>query len=320
MTDPITMDDVHAARRRLAGRVLHTPLVEVAPGVRCKAESLQRSGSFKLRGAYNSLLLLDEDQRRRGAVAHSSGNHAAAVAAAGADLGVPVTVVMPADAPPVKRSNTEAFGATVVEVGPDSDERARVAAELAEEHGWALVEPYDSQAVLAATATIGVEVVEDLTRTGHDPTAMTVYVPLSGGGLAGGVATAVHALAPGARVVGVEPEVAADGLESWRAGRRVALPAERMARTIADGLRVRQLGERPWRQLRGRLHDVVTVSEDDIVATMASLVRRCGLVAEPSGAVAPAAALAHHRGAGVSVALLSGRNVEPDLLRAALDP
>lgn len=316
----IGLAEIDAAADRLRGRILRSPLVPLVPGgVWLKAESLQASGSFKLRGALNSLLQLDEGAARRGVVAHSSGNHAIAVALAGATLGVAVTVVMPHDAPATKLARTRAFGASVELVDPDSESRQRRAVELAERSGLAMIEPYDSDDVLAATGTIALEILDDL--AGEAPPV--IYVPISGGGLAGGIATAAKLRRPGVRVVGVEPEVAADALESWRAGRAVVFPASQMARTMADGLRVQQVGERPWVHLRQHLDDIVTVSEDEIRASMRRIASDTCLIAEPSGAVAAAAALAR-RGltdrSARPVAVLSGGNVDPAQLVSVLVP
>ena len=307
--------EIAAAASRLAGLVLRTPLVALGTtGVLLKAESLQASGSFKLRGALNSMLVLDDEARRRGVVAHSSGNHAIAVALAGRTLGIGVTIVMPSDAPAVKLQRTTDLGATVVLVGPESDVRRRRADEIAVADGLTMIEPYDSRSVLAATATIGEEIVADL---GDRASRSTIYVPVSGGGLAGGVAAGAKLRCPDVQVVGVEPEVAADALASRRAGRRVALPAEQMARTIADGLRVQQVGELNWPHLDAYLDDIVTVTEGQIRDAMRKVAQGAGLVAEPSAAVSVAAAIA---GTSIPhpdstrVAVLTGCNVDASLL------
>lgn len=317
----LALDRVRATAQELRGRVERTPLVALGhSGVRLKAESLQPSGSFKLRGALHSLLALDGDARRRGVVAHSSGNHAVAVAMAAAELGVPATVVMPRDAPRTKLERTREAGATVELVDPDSAARMARAAELALTHGLTPIEPYDSELVLEATGTIAIEVLEQV----PDPVAPTaIYVPVSGGGLIGGLARAAKLLDPRTRIIGVEPELAADALASRRAGHRVALPAEQMARTLADGLRVQQVGERPWPLVVDHVDELVTVSEDEMLDAMRRIASDARLVAEPSGAVAAAAALA---GRGLSgstpelqvVAVLSGGNVDAELLSAVL--
>jgi threonine dehydratase len=315
----LTAEEVVAAAERIRPHVLRTPLVPLGDtGILCKAESLQPAGAFKLRGAFNTLLSLEPSALRRGVVAHSSGNHAIAVAWAGRALGVPTTVVMPSDAPEVKLRRTRALGATVEVVGPDSDERRRRADELAAERGLQPIEPYDSFAVLAATATIAVEVLEDL-RGGPPP---VLLVPVSGGGLAGGVAAGAKLLDPGVRVVGVEPEVAAVALASRRAGRRVALPAEEVARTVADGLRVRRLGALTWPHVEAFVDDLVTVTEAEILGAVRRVALDARLVVEPSGAVPVAAALSgdgeRSSGSGATVAVLSGGNVDPSLLREVL--
>lgn len=323
MTHPlVTLDQVRAAHELIRDRVLRTPLVAMsAAGVWLKAESLQSSGSFKLRGALHSILLLAEAERRRGVVAHSSGNHAVAVAMAGRLLDVPVTVVVPDDAPTVKVERTRAAGAEVVVVGPASAERAARAAELARERGLAPVEPYDSDAVIAATGTISVEILEDLAiSSGSEP--LELYVPVSGGGLIAGVAAAAKALDPTVRVIGVEPEIAADALASRRAGHQVSLPAEQMAATMADGLRVQRVGDRPWPHLQAFVDEIVTVSEEEIAAAVAAVADQARLVAEPSGAVPVAAALAGRaslaRQPDRRVAVLTGGNVDPAFYRRLL--
>lgn len=313
-------EEVAAATERLRGRVLRTPLVALGgTGVLLKAESLQASGSFKLRGALNSMLVLDDEARRRGVVAHSSGNHAIAVALAGRTLGIPATIVMPSDAPEVKLRRTSELGATVVLVEPDSEARRHRAEQLAARDGLSMIEPYDSRTVLAATATIGAEIVADL---GDRAAGATIYVPVSGGGLAGGVATGAKLVEPGLRVVGVEPEVAADALASRRAGHPVSLPGEQMAATIADGLRVQQVGALPWPHLQANVDDLVTVSEDQIRAAVRTVAEGSGLIAEPSGAVPVAAACQAVERAGdvgaVHVAVLTGCNIDPGLLAECL--
>jgi threonine dehydratase len=315
------LERVRATADELAGRVVHTPLVALGrSGVLLKAESLQPSGSFKLRGALHSLLALDEPARRRGVVAHSSGNHAAAVAMAAAELGVAATIVMPHDAPRTKLERTRAAAATVELVEPDSAARMARASELAAAYGLTPIEPYDSELVLEATGTIALEILQQV----PDPATPTViYAPVSGGGLIGGLARAAKLADPRTRIVGVEPEVAADALASRRAGRRIALPAEQMARTLADGLRVQQVGERPWPLVVEHVDELVTVSEDEALDTMRRIATGAALVSEPSGAVAAAAALAgrgmpRSTGPVQVVAVLSGGNVDAELLAAVL--
>jgi threonine dehydratase len=313
--DPVDLAEIVAAHDRIRPYVLHTPLVEVGPGgVLVKAESLQVTGAFKLRGAVNTVLQLSPEQRRNGIVAHSSGNHAVAVACAGALLDVRTTVVMPRDAPMVKQQGARSFGADVVLVGPASDERIAAARRIVDERGCTMVEPYDSRTIIAATATISVEILADR------PDIREVYVPISGGGLAAGVALAAAVLDPDVRVIGVEPELAADALASRRAGEQVSLPSADMSRTAADGLRVQRVGDIPWPYIEAFVDEIVTVSEEEIRQAMRDVARRARLVCEPSGAVAVAAALIGRGSRGVEalqrVAVLSGGNVDP---RAFLD-
>jgi len=291
--DPDLVDAarIAAAHDRIRPYVVRTPLLELGDsGVILKAENLQPSGAFKLRGASNSMLNLDVDQRRRGVVAHSSGNHAIAVAHVGRSLGIRTVVVMPSDAPQAKIDRTRDLGAVVELVAPDSSARTARARELAESDGLVAVEPYDSELVLAATATISTEILEDLPAAQTDPPV--IYVPVSGGGLAGGVALGAKLRDPRVRVVGVEPELAADALASRQAGRRVAFSGEQMRRTLADGLRVQQVGAVTWPYLQTYLDDIVTVTEQEMLDAMRRIALEAWLVAEPSGAVSVAAALA----------------------------
>jgi threonine dehydratase len=316
----ITLDDVRLAQRRVQGLALRTPLVPCPRGeedrlLYFKAENLQPTGAFKLRGAYNKISSLSPEERRRGVVAHSSGNHAQAVAYAARSLGVRAVIVMPRGAARVKLDATAAFGAEIVYVGDDSAERVRRAEQLATEHGYVPVPPYDDETLIAGQGTVGLEILEDL------PEVETVLVPVSGGGLISGVAAAIKLSRPGVRVIGVEPELAADARESLRTGTLVELPAEQVGRTIADGLRVRKLGYAPFEHVSAFVDDIVAVSEDEILDAMRRMALRARLVAEPSGAVAFAAYLAHRDelpATRLNVAVVSGGNVEPDLLASVL--
>ena len=316
----ITLDDVRLAQRRVQGVALRTPLVPCPRGeedrlLYFKAENLQPTGAFKLRGAYNKVSSLSPDERRSGVVAHSSGNHAQAVAYAARSLGVRAVIVMPRGAARVKLDATAAFGAEVVFVGGDSAERVLKAEELATEHGYVPVPPYDDETLIAGQGTVGLEILEDL------PEVETVLVPVSGGGLISGVAAAMKLSRPGVRVIGVEPELAADARESLRTGTLVELPAEQVGRTIADGLRVRKLGYAPFEHVSAFVDDIVAVSEDEILDAMRRMALRARLVAEPSGAVAFAAHLFHRDelpATRLNVAVVSGGNVEPDLLASVL--
>jgi threonine dehydratase len=302
------------------GVALHTPLVpcpraEEDRALYFKAESLQPTGAFKLRGAYNKISSLSAEERRRGVVAHSSGNHAQAVAYAARTLGVRAVIVMPQGAARVKLDATAAFGAEIVLVGDDSAERVRRTVELAAEHGYVPVPPYDDETLIAGQGTVGLEILEDL------PEVEAVLVPVSGGGLISGVAAALKLSRSDIHVIGVEPELAADARASLRSGKLVELPAEQVGRTVADGLRVRKLGDAPFEHVRAFVDDIVAVSEDEILEAMRRLALHVRLVAEPSGAVTFAAYLFHRQelpATRLNVAIVSGGNVEPHLLARVL--
>jgi threonine dehydratase len=316
----VTVEDVRAAAERIAGHVVRTPLVPypvAEPGrpLWFKPESLQPVGAFKLRGAFNAILQRIDEARSRGVVTHSSGNHARAVAWVARELGLRATIVIPDAAPAVKVDAVRRLGAEVVIVAPeDRDTRAF---ELAAEHGYVMIPPYDDAAIVAGQGTIGLEIVADLSSLDG------VLVPVSGGGLIGGIATAVKALSPGTRVIGVEPELAADAAESFRTGQRVSWTPEQTYRTIADGLRTTSVGEIPWRQIQKYVDDVITVSEDEIRDGVRRLAADARLVAEPSGAVPFAAYLHHASELGVDgnlVAVVSGGNLAMDTLARIIAP
>ena len=316
----IRSEDVAEAQRRLRGVAFRTPLIPCPGADRerrlfFKPESLQPTGAFKLRGAYNKISSLNPEERARGVVAHSSGNHARAVAYAARALGVKATIVMPRGAPKGKLDATAALGPEMVLVGTDSGERARKAAELAAEHGYVPVPPYDDEVLIAGQGTVGAEILEDL------PDVETVLVPVSGGGLISGIAAAIKQARPEVNVIGVEPVLAADARESLKTGRLVEFPAESVGQTVADGLRVRKLGDAPFEHILAYVDDIVTVTEAEIFDAMRRLALRVRLVAEPSGAVTFAAHLFHGHelpGTHQNVAIISGGNVEPDLLAKAL--
>ncbi|MGV9307859.1 threonine ammonia-lyase [Nonomuraea sp. NPDC004354] len=293
----VTIDDIRAAAGRVAPHVLRTPLVQ-ADDLWVKPESLQRVGSFKIRGAVNALAVLEPP----GVVTHSSGNHGQALAYAARLSGIGCVVVVPEGAPRVKTDAISGWGADLVVVPPA--QRLVAAEQLAAERGLTLVPPYDHPAVIAGQGTIGLEIMADL------PGVEVVLVPVSGGGLISGIASAVKALDPSVRVIGVEPELAADAAESLATGRRVTWEPERTFRTIADGLRA-DLSELTFAHVRARVDDIVTVTEDEIRHAMRHLSARARLVAEPSGAVATAAYLAGRTPPGRTVAVLSGGNLDP---------
>lgn len=308
----VSIDDVRAAAKLIDGAVMRTPLISApwAGDLRIKPENLQLTGAFKMRGAFNAVSRLGAEGRAHGIVADSSGNHAQAVAWAARSFGVPAVIVMPDASPPVKIDATRALGAEVVLV--PAAERASRVRDLAAERGMSVVLPFDNLDVIAGQGTVGLEIAEDL------PDVETVLVPVGGGGLISGVAVAVKALCPRARVVGVEPELAADVAASLAAGRRVRWDESLTFRTIADGVRTPLVGELTWPHIQALVDDVVTVSEDDILDAMSVLARRARLVSEPSGALATAAFLATPGRFGRSVAVLSGGTVDPALLVRAL--
>jgi threo-3-hydroxy-L-aspartate ammonia-lyase len=303
---PIAIDDVHAAAARLGGVAHRTPILRsrtldalVGAPVALKAENLQRAGAFKFRGAFNAVAALRPD----GVCTVSSGNHAQALALAAREHGAKAAILMPKDAPASKRAATEGYGAEVIEFDRYADDRDALAHALAAERGLTLVHPYDEPLVMAGQGTVGVELAADVGDLD------TVVVPVGGGGLIAGVATAIKALRPGARVVGVEPEAGDDVARSLRAGERLSVA---VPETIADGQQVTSAGERPWEVIRALVDDVVTVSDDEIVAAMRLLFERVKVVAEPSGATALAATLAGRVGlrGGIAGVVISGGNVD----------
>jgi threonine dehydratase len=313
----VSYKEIRKAQERIRGVAVHTPLIQLqipdAPGnVYVKAEGLQSIGSFKLRGAYNKIAQLSEDERRRGVITYSSGNHAQGVAYAARALGAKAVIVMPSNAPEVKKQATAALGAEIVTVGPASSERKQKAEELEAQFGYVMVPPYDDAAIIAGQGTCGLEILEDL------PGVDLVLSPVSGGGLLGGVATAIKLIRPEVRVFGIEPELAGDAQESFRDGKLVSWPAEMTTRTMADGLRTQSLGDLNFEHVRAYVDDIITVREDEIVEAMRVLLYQARLTPEPSGAVTTAAMLFHREQLlpfRNVVMIMSGGNVEPEVLR-----
>jgi len=321
----VTIEDISAAAARIANIAIKTPLVRApfkgvsgpstSHEVWLKAESLQPVGSFKLRGAANKILQLKPAELRRGVITYSSGNHAQGVAYAARSVGAKAVIVMPSNAPAIKRAATLALGAEIVDVGAASNERLEVAEQLVREHGYIVIPPYDDEQIIAGQATCGLEIVEKL------PDVDLVLSPVSGGGLLSGTATAVKLLQPKAKVFGIEPELAGDTAESFRSGRIVTWPAELTNRTIADGLRTQSVGVRNFAHIQAYVDGIITVTESEIRAAMRAIVATARLVPEPSGAVTTAALLFH--GAELppfrkAVALVSGGNVDPKMLAEVL--
>jgi len=310
----VTLNDIQHAQSLLRRFAIRTPLVacKLPDGrqIFVKPENLQPIGSFKLRGAYNKISSLSPDQRARGVVAHSSGNHAQGVAYAARALNVKATIVMPGTAPKVKMEATRGLGAEIVLVGPASNERIAKAEELERQRKLVPVPPYNDEKIIAGQGTIGLEIMEDL------PDVQLVLVPIGGGGLISGIATAIKESSPKAKIIGVEPEFAADAQASLRTGKIQSISAEDAIRTMADGLRSQSIGPINFEHIRRYVDDIITVREDEIRQAMKHLLFSARILAEPSGAVTTAAALFHAGEIPASekiVAVVSGGNVEPRL-------
>ena len=314
----IELDDVRAAARRLHGVAHRTPVITsrtldelTGAQVFLKAENLQRAGAFKFRGAFNAVASLPPEERRKGVATVSSGNHAQALALAARLHDVPAVILMPEDAPEGKLAATRGYGAEVIPFDRYVEDREDLLAELVEERGLQPVHPYDDPRVMAGQGTAALELLEDA-----GPLDL-LLVPVGGGGLISGCATAVAGVSPQTRVIGVEPEAGDDTRRSLDAGERVTIP---VPRTIADGQQLPAPGELTFPVVQALVEEVVTVSDAEIVATMRFLFERCKTVAEPSGASAPAAL--HHgrvqvKGARVGV-VISGGNVAADRFAALL--
>ncbi len=321
MQQTVSLSDIEAAAARIQGTARRTPLLELEPGLSAKAENLQLTGSFKLRGAYNFLASLPEDVRQKGVVADSSGNHAQGVACAAHLFGVPATIVIPKNAPPIKVSRTRAWGAEIVRCENSSLERERVCQEFVESHGYTRVPPFDHPWIVAGQGTVGLEIAKDL------PEVANVLVCVGGGGLLSGITTALRDLCPKTQVIGVEPELAADAQASLKAGRVEQWDAALTTRTVADGVRTQNLGDLPFALIHNRIAGIVTVSETDILAATRWYLTEAKLVAEPTGALTLAAYRQLARGTcqsvalnpGPTVLLVSGGNVEPTWLAALLN-
>jgi len=310
----LTLKDIQQAQALLRQIAVRTPLVlcKLPHGrqIFVKPENLQPIGAFKLRGAYNKISSLSAEQRSRGVVSHSSGNHAQGVAYAARALNVKATIVMPSSAPKVKLEATRALGAEIVMVGPASDERIEKAEELERERGLVPVPPYNDEKIIAGQGTIGLEILEDLAD------AEVVLVPIGGGGLISGIATALKESGAKLKVIGVEPEFAADAQASLRSGKIQSVSAESTSKTMADGLRSQSIGPINFEHVQKYVDDIVTVKEDEIGQAMRHLLFSARILAEPSGAVTTAAAMFHAGEIPASdktVAVVSGGNIEPQL-------
>ncbi|MFF9209209.1 MULTISPECIES: threo-3-hydroxy-L-aspartate ammonia-lyase [unclassified Streptomyces] len=309
---PITLDDVRDAAERLRGVAHRTPVLRsrtlderVGAEVFLKCENFQRVGAFKFRGAYNAASRLTPEQLRRGIAAYSSGNHAQAVALAARELGTTAVIVMPEDAPPSKRAATEGYGAEIVTYDRYTGDRAAIAEKLAAERGLTVVPPYEHPHVMAGQGTAALELLEEAGELD------ALVVPVGGGGLMAGSATAATALRPGIRMIGVEPEAGDDTRRSLEAGRRVEIP---VPRTIADGQALPTPGELTFFVNRRLVDAVALVSDDEIRQAMAFAFERLKIVLEPSGATPLAALLSGRAGAlpGRVGLILSGGNVDAE--------
>lgn len=316
----VTLDDLKLAQQRLKGVATRTPLVQChiqndSRQLWLKPECFQPIGSFKLRGAYNKIASLSDEERKHGVISYSSGNHAQGVAYAARAMGTKAVIVMPNNAPRVKVESTAAYGAEIVTVGPGSRERQARAEELAAQHGYVIVPPYNDEKIIAGAGTVGMEIIEDV------PDVELVLVPVGGGGLISGTAAAMKMLHPEAKVIGVEPAFAADAQASLRSGEIVEFTAEEVSRTIADGLRTQALGTITSEHIRKYVDDIVTVTEDEIREAVRQMIAVAKIVPEPSGAVTFAAFLFHAQElppARKQVAVVSGGNIEPAMLAQIL--
>ena len=313
-TVPVSLDDIYNARQRIAGVVLHTPLLpfhtlsQDGVSVWLKPEQFQPIGSFKLRGAYNRLAALSDAERLRGVIAYSSGNHAQGVAYAARRLGIRAVIVMPSNAPAVKIAATRGFGAEVITYDPLTEQRETVAAALMATDPLTLVPPYNDPYVIAGQGTIGLEIAETL------PEVDLVLLPVGGGGLLSGTATAIKSLRPGASVIGVEPELTADAQASLHSGQIVEISYAEASRTIADGVRTLGVGSLTLAQMQRYVDDIVTVSEAELYSAWYRLLTDAHLLVEPTSAL-PLAAWLYHRDllpeARQVVIVLSGGSIDP---------
>jgi threonine dehydratase len=313
-----TAADVDAAAKKLAGVAIRTPLLNspvldqlLGARVFLKAETLQRTGSFKFRGAYNKISSIAPERKASGVVAYSSGNHAQGVAHAAALCNMPAVIVMPSDAPQAKRERTAALGAEVVLYDRDTEDRAAIARGIAQQRGAVLVPPFDDPYVIAGQGTAGREICEDLDKLGLKPDV--VVVGASGGGLIAGIALAIKARVPGAKFYSAEPDGFDDTMRSFKSGKREANP--RMSGTICDALMTNTPGVITWEINRKLVGEGVSASDAEVGRAVAFAFRELKLVVEPGGAIGLAALLAGKLDieGKVVVAVLSGGNVDAEL-------
>jgi threonine dehydratase len=318
MSLAISFDDVKAAAERIKGIANRTPVLTsrtinewTGYQVYFKCENFQRIGAFKFRGAYNALSQLSPAERAKGVVTHSSGNHAQGVALAAKLLGIAATIVMPTDAPASKLAATRGYGAEIVLYDRQTSDRAELSAQLVRERGLTLIHPYDNPQVMAGQGTAALELLEEV------PDLDILVTPVGGGGLLSGCATAARAINPAIRIFGVETEASNDWWQSFQRGERVKIPPPD---TIADGMRTQQPGELTFPIIRQKVAEILLVSDAQVIEAMKLLLFRMKILAEPTGAVAPAAVLQKLVGSGgqkVGV-IISGGNVDGELLAGLL--
>jgi threonine dehydratase len=312
-------DRIQAAKKRLRGQAHVTPVMtsrtldeRIGAAVYLKCENYQRVGAFKFRGAYNAMAQLAAEDRRRGVITHSSGNHAQAIALVGRLLGIQTTIVMPDDAPAIKRAATEAYGASIVGYNPQEATREKISEDLERKHGYVLIPPYDHVDIVAGQGTAALELFEEVRSLDM------LLVPCGGGGLLSGSAIAAKNMAPECRVIGVEPELADDATRSFQTG---TLHTVKNPPTIADGTRTPSLGEQVTFPLVLKyVDDMQTVSEDAIIAAVKFLFYRMKLVVEPSGALGVAALMSGSvRSQGRVGVIISGGNIDGPTMKMILD-
>ncbi len=318
MTLAISFDDVKSAAQQIAGVANRTPIItsrtfnqQAGCEVYFKCENMQRIGAFKFRGAYNALSRLSAARKSKGVVTHSSGNHAQGVALAARLLGISATIVMPTDAPASKLAATRGYGAEVVLYDRRVKDREELSAQIEQERGLTLVPPYDHPHIMAGQGTAALELLEDV------PNLDVLIAPVGGGGLLSGCATAARAIAPNIRVFGVETETSDDWWQSFQTGERVRIPPPD---TIADGIRTQQPGKLTFPVIRKTVEEILLVSDEQVIETLRYILTRMKILAEPTGAVAPAAIfhkILHVPGKKVGV-IISGGNVDTELLAQLL--
>jgi threo-3-hydroxy-L-aspartate ammonia-lyase len=304
----VTFTSIKAAAEALPVQFRNSPLIHWADGTWLKLESIQPTGSFKIRGAWTKLNRLSSERRARGVIAYSSGNHGIAVAHAARLCGTAATVVVPRDAPGPKTGAIIMEGAALVPCAGGSEERRLLAESIAKESGQTLVPPYNDADVIAGQGTIGVELLEQI------PELASIVVPVGGGGLISGIAAAVKAVRPSIRVIGVEPELASDARETLTTGSLVQWPAEEVSQTIADGVRTQSLGSLNFAHVISLVDDIVTVTDEDILDAAVALLRSRHLIAEPSGAISLAAVRNGAVPAAGTVVIVSGGNAGTEVL------